>query len=219
MDILQFITSINKISALAFVATLALLIYEVRQLKKTTKKQIKSQLPKFDDQKKTAFMPIIPVIPQQTLSVTTVEKKTNHRLMIASVIGGVISLGFISVIGITSFSQNSRASQTGSNASPSEVKSIGLKFFSLSWKELTPAQVGKLEKGTTMYIGIAAIPVKGIDKARIRVNEQSWRLEHETALLSPNGSVYYKEYTIATADARLKIDAQFHSVTEGWLGN
>jgi hypothetical protein len=31
--------------------------------------------------------------------------------------------------------------------------------------------------------------------------------------------MYYKEYVVATGESRLKIDAQLHSATDGWLGD
>lgn len=219
MDILLFLASVNKISIIAFLVTLGLLIYEIYQLRKAARKQIKSKLPAFGEQKGAVFQPVIPPLPPEGSVAHMSVKKKNYRLLVVSLIGGVLSVGFIGFIGINAVSQNSRASQVVPEATAQMVRSVGVKVFNLNWQELSADQVAQLPRGSSIYVGIAAIPVADIDKARIRVNESSWRPEHETNLLSPDGKVYYKEYTIATSDARLQIDAQFHSVSQGWLGN
>jgi hypothetical protein len=76
-----------------------------------------------------------------------------------------------------------------------------------------------LESGYKVFIGVKNISGIDIDKARIRINADKWNLEDETSKLEIKTGLFYKEYQIATNETKLKIEAQLHSQTEGWLGD
>ena len=70
-----------------------------------------------------------------------------------------------------------------------------------------------------VYVGIQTIDEADIDRARIKINEKDWNVAHITSQFNKDKKVYYREYTIASGESKLKIDAQLHSETDGWLGD
>ena len=102
-----------------------------------------------------------------------------------------------------------------------EVSSAGLKVFDKNWTEIkNDGKVqAQIKPGEVVYIGIQTIEEADIDRARIKVNEANWEIKDITTTLNPKLKVYYKEYPVATGTAQLKIDAQLHSASDGWLGD
>ncbi|PIS16075.1 hypothetical protein COT62_00345, partial [Candidatus Roizmanbacteria bacterium CG09_land_8_20_14_0_10_41_9] len=86
-------------------------------------------------------------------------------------------------------------------------------------RELTDLEVSKLKGGDRILIGIETIKNVDVDRARIRVNETEWKLNHITLNFDSQKSIYYKEYSISSGAASLKIEAQLHSLKDGWLGD
>ena len=100
-----------------------------------------------------------------------------------------------------------------------EISSAGLKVYDENWNEIEKKKKDKAKPGEKLYIGIQTIVEADIDRARIRVNERDWQIAHITTLFNPQLEVYYKEYIVATGTAQLKIEAQLHSASDGWLGD
>ena len=118
---------------------------------------------------------------------------------------------------------NSPSKKAESNAPKiviQEISSLGLKVFTNSWVEVNEGDTGRtLKPGAKLYLGIQTIEEADIDRARIKVNEKDWNVAHITSQFNKEKKVYYREYTIASGESKLKIDAQLHSVADGWLGD
>jgi len=99
------------------------------------------------------------------------------------------------------------------------VSSKGVKIFTPDWKEISNDILGTLTPDTLIIIGVETIDKIDIDKARIRVNNDKWLTEATTVDFNKEKRVYYKEYVISTSDAELRIEAQLHSRSDGWLGD
>ena len=76
----------------------------------------------------------------------------------------------------------------------------------------------RVQFGKKIIIGIQTIVEADIDRARIKINTKDWQISDITTLFNPQLKVYYREYIVATGTAQLKIDAQLHSASDGWLG-
>jgi len=93
-----------------------------------------------------------------------------------------------------------------------------IKIYNEKWQELNDEGLKNLKPGEKIFIGIEKVGFSDIDMARIKINQGAWDKESITQNFNPEKNVFYKEYQVATADAFLKIEAQLHSSTEGWLG-
>jgi len=98
------------------------------------------------------------------------------------------------------------------------VASRGIRVYNDNWIELTDVQLQNLNINQKIYIAIESIRDVDIDLARIRVNEALWKDENTTNKYNKDKNIYYKEYIVNSQSAFLKIDAQLHSKSEGWLG-
>ena len=210
--ILEYLTSINKISIIAFIATLAYLVYEFRLLRKERERQVKPEIPSFDQ----GATPI----PIETAQIVTNEeshKRSNyHKVMLAVLVVMLVFFGITSIVGLF---RSKSAQNTGgqSRVVVQEVRSTGIKLFDAQWVELKNDTISTVKPGDLMYIGVANIQGTDIDKARIRVNKAQWPPDAITEKFDQKHNVFYMEYTISTGESRLQIEGQLHSKTDGWL--
>ncbi len=200
---------INKISLVIFVGTAVFFIWELVHFLREYKKG-KIKLPGFSEkeyQKKT--------LPQATP--LKVKKRTIKRanLKLAVLGAGVflIVIGF-SFISLTS-TRRSSAQEEQKRPIVKKVFSEGIVIFDKDWNLIEDAS--KLKPGDKIFIGIYKPALEEIDKARIRVNEYSWKTDHITDKFNKDKGVFYIEYKIPSEAAKLLIEAQLHSKTEGWL--
>lgn len=215
MDILQFILSVNKISLLAFLATLGFLSYEFYLLKKEKNKKNKPTVPKFDPASNVQNLDkkiVVVKTPQETHT-----KKNSNGLLIIILLFSIIILGGILGYGISGTSGLS-AKKSQSKIIIQEMESKGIKIYSNQWVELKNKDIADLKQDDIIIISVVSIPGAGIDQARIKINEQAWQTNHITTNFNKSYNVFYKEYTVSSQEAKLKIDAQLHSSKDGWLG-
>ncbi len=218
MEPLSLISSLNKISLVAFLITLTFIIYQFYQLKKeVSTKRSKPNIPAFNEKASVAANYTKVLINEKTVA----SFKKPNRLPL--IIGGIflIVFGIVFFIGVMHKKIPSLSSGTDNSISPmvNLVASKGIEIFDENWLPLTDTQLATMSAGTKLYIGLATIGETDIDRARIRINSQEWTTDDITLTLNKEKNVYYREYTIASGPATLKIQAQLHSVADGWLGD
>lgn len=222
-SIVDFFVSINKIALFAFVVVLGFLIFEVKKTIDEKKREEKLTVPSFVDTAKaspTAANNSTPLPPSQVI-ITPIKKNehgTNAGIMI---IIGVISLLGLLVVMIVTFNTKAAQKRIASTPVPiiREISSAGLKVYDSNWVEVEGKKTDKAKPGEKLFIAIQTIVEADIDRARIKVNTRDWQISDITSLFNPTLKVYYKEYIVATGTAQLKIDAQLHSASDGWLGD
>jgi hypothetical protein len=99
-----------------------------------------------------------------------------------------------------------------------EIQSAGIRIFDTNWREIDNKGNVKTKPSDMIYVGIQTIVEADIDRARIKINEKEWQIADITTLFNQQHKVYYKEYVVATGTAQLKIEAELHSASDGWLG-
>jgi len=216
---IEFIVSINKIALLAFVIVFGLLVYEVKKMIDEKKKVEKPVVPQFNDAVKSNSRsminstPLPPIVP--------LKKKGEGGSPILMIGIGVISLFVVVGIMIVTYNTNLKKQKIATTPVPivREISSAGLKVYDTEWNEIENKQKDKAKPGEKLYIGIQTIIEADIDRARIKINERDWQIAHISTLFNPQLKVYYREYIVATGTAQLKIEAQLHSASDGWLGD
>lgn len=222
--ITDFLLSVNKISLIAFLVVLGFLIYEVYLLRKEQLKKQKPVLPHFDNNVviNKSSMPA-QVIPASSKNTPSPLKKKTKSFPILAVVLFIMLIFFltISVYFMVLGQNQNKVPVAEPKVIIQEVSSPGLKIFTSNWVEVKEgSSTAKLIKpGTKLYIGIQTINGADIDRARIRVNETNWNVDHITSLFNSDKKMYYKEYIVATGESKLKVDAQLHSQADGWLGD
>lgn len=214
MNILDYLISINKISIVAFVVTIGILIFEFRQLRKEKAKSIKPEIPQFDQS--ASPLPIdTQVVALQTAN-KNAQKLQYHKVLLIVLIVMVVFFGITSIIGLFTGPKKVNTATNG-EVVVQEVKSAGIKVYDGTWSEIKDTTVSTVKPGDLLYIGVVTITGVDVDKARIRINEAQWLPEHTTEQFDQKHRVFYREYTIGSDEAKLSIEAQLHSKTDGWL--
>jgi hypothetical protein len=215
---IDFVTSINKIALIAFFAVLGFLIFEIKKMIAEKKKKEKPVIPQFNDkmQTKPAALNSTP-LPSLT-PIKKNEKSGNPLLMIAI---GIVSLIGVVILMFASYNTNAKKQRTdaASIAVVRTIQSAGLKVYDTNWVGIETKKNIKAKPGETLYIALQTIVESDIDRARIKVNSNDWQISDITTLFNPKLKVYYREYIVATGTAQLKIDAQLHSASDGWLSD
>lgn len=221
-SVLEFIASVNKISLVAFVGVFGFLVYELNLLLKERAKKQKPVIPQFN----TNAVVDTKVVVQQAAAIAVAPKKQeNNKKVAASPLLIVILIVMIVIfLGVSVYLLINGQKEKKATVQPTvvvqEISSPGLKVFNSSWQEVSEADaVQSLAPGTKVFIGIQTIDGADIDRGRIKVNEKEWNIAHITNAFNEEKKVYYREYTVATGESQLKIDAQLHSEVDGWLGD
>lgn len=214
---IDFIVSINKIALIAFFSVLFFLVFEVKKMIDDKKKKEKPTIPQFND-----VIRIQPAVSMNSTPLPPILKKTKKE-------GGsslMIGIGLISLIGVLmlvfiSYNTNLKKQKITTTPVPiiREIQSAGLKIYDTNWIEIDSKENEKAKPGEKLYVGILTIVEADIDRARIKINTTDWQISDITTLFNPQLKVYYREYIVATGTAQLKIDAQLHSASDGWLGD
>lgn len=216
---IEFIVSINKIALFAFIVVFGFLIYEVKKMIDEKKHSEKPVVPQFNDIVKSdpkAAMNSTPLPPTVPL-----PKKSGGGSTALMIGIGTITLLIVVGIMVVTYNTNLKKQELATVSVPivREISSAGLKVYDTNWNEIENKKTDKAKPGEKLYIGIQTIVEADIDRARIKVNERDWQIAHITTLFNPQLKVYYKEYIVATGTAQLKIEAQLHSASDGWLGD
>lgn len=215
MDIVQFLSSINLLSIVAFVGITCFLIFEVVQLRKERLQKAKPTVPQFNPSTLTQSLEQKSVVVKQAEGSA---KKTSHQLLVwMMAIAVVIFGGFIGFYIYLSKAPKV-VENNNSQVQIQEIQSGGIKLYGPDWKELKSADLLVLKGGDTIIGAIQTIKGSDIDSARIRLNKDEWSQNDITTQFNNSYNVFYKEFTIATGDARLRVEAQLHSAKDGWLG-
>jgi hypothetical protein len=216
---IEFLASINKIAVVAFLTVFGFLVFEVKKLRDEKKSGEKPVVPQFNDVVKSEPKMIVNSTPLPAMA--PIPKKTGGGSPILLIIIGVIAIVIVIVIIVITYNTSLKKQKLASTPVPiiREISSAGLKVYDTNWQEIAKKQKDKAKPGEKLYIGIQTIVEADIDRARIKVNENDWQIAHITTLFNPELKVYYKEYIVATGTAQLKIEAQLHSASDGWLGD
>lgn len=193
---------------------LCFLGYEFYLFKKEKEKRTKPIIPSFSGNINPGTLP--------NLVVAKTAKKTGINVFwVVSTILLFVFFGVASVVGIFYKNAQKTNQQTSYSQQPviKKATSTGIQIYNKEWKELKGSDLEELESGNSVYIAIKTINNVDIDKARIRVNEDSWLSEHVTKNFNKQYNVFYKEHQIGNDGGELKIEAQLHSGSDGWLGN
>lgn len=214
MDIINFLGSVNKLSVLAFLVTFAVLVYEVHLLKKEKELRTKPKIPKFEESIKST-------ITQGSVLVVEKQKKIvkPNNLVIIALIVLLFFFGIATVFGFTSYREKANQLKISPTPIIDFITSKGIKIFDENFNTIIDTQLGLIKQGKEIIIGIETIENLDIDRARIRVNKNNWQTEDITVNFSPEHQVFYIKYPVASGESKLKIEAQLHSASEGWLGD
>jgi len=215
---IDFLVSVNKVSLVIFLITLAGLVYEYLLFKKESRREKTPKLPQFKENYAPAF--------EKGTKVMVFEKKEEKKsgepprvfflLIIIMIFFALLTL--IGFLGEKRQKEQSQSVVVPTVVEERVVASSGIEIYNKDFYPLKEEEIAKLKPGDKILIGIKTVPGADIDKARIRVNKDFWEIGDETKNFDSKTQVFYIEYQIASSDSKLKIEAQLHSVTEGWLG-
>ena len=216
----ELLLSVNKISLLAFIITLGFLVYEFKLLNKEKRSISKPQIPNFNSAN------IKPDQFQNTATqINTHPNKTNNssvnKFMIILLIIMLIFFAIFTIISIIKKNKSPLINNPIDN-DLTKVKTLvsqGIRIDNDKGEEIIQSQIDQYPIGTNIKIGLESIKEADIDKARIRINDVVWLPSHETKNYDNKHNLYYITYQIATIPAQLKIEAQLHSLKDGWLGD
>lgn len=214
--IFDFLSSVNKIAIVAFFCVIGFLCYEIYQLTKEKQKKTKPTLPQLVI---TQSAPYPTQVKQSFVKPKEIAVSTNHSRTL--IIIGALAVLFLLIgyIVVTAKKIQLKKETTAQKVTIiQEISSDGVRIFTPQWLEIGKDMKMVIRPGDTVYIGVQTISEADIDRARIRINETNWQINHITTQYNQKNKVYYKEYTVATGESQLKIDAQLHSASDGWLG-
>jgi len=206
--------SVNKISLIAFLVVFGFLLYEINLLRNEAKKRQKPLVPKFDPNLKFEPMAEQVVQDKQVTSLTSINK-----ILIIALSLMLFFFGAITVLSVISTNKTKKAVDNQSKIIIQTVTSKGVKIFDKQWNIIDNDKVKSLKPFDEIIIAVETVPEADIDRARIKINEPNWKIDHITTKFNKQYNVYYREYQIASDEYKLKIDAQLHSKQDSWLGD
>lgn len=219
MDIADFLVSLNKISLIALLVIVGFLSYQIYLFKKETEsKKKKLVIPDFKASSgATPFQQSMQTVAQK-------EKKAYIRSSKNPIIIGVILFFVFGMIFIFSMARSKSESQTSGQdltITPviNFVASKGIKIYNQNWEEISDDLLRKMKPGQHIFIGVETIKGADIDMARIRVNKNVWNQNDIAIDFNKKLNVLFKEHIVSTGESFLKVEAQLHSKTDGWLGD
>ncbi len=216
MDFVGLLLSLNKISLAAFLITSGFVGYQVYLLVKESKKNKKTvSVPDFKATPLTNMKQKGPIIGAKAAAYT--------RVSFIPIIIGMILLIIFAIIFLIGMVRSNEQANRDQVVIPTPiityVASKGIKMYGQNWKELTDNDLSNLKQAETIYIGIATVSGADIDSARIRINKSTWDKNDITLDFNKQLGVYYRSYTIATGSSSLRVEAELHSLKDGWLGD
>lgn len=213
MDIVYFLISINKISLIAFLVVTVFLGYEIYQLKKNNQAKVTPKIPNFEENV------VISTEQAKNLSDQPIKvvKKSDNLIIVLIVF--MFLFGLVSLLGFSNFGKETRVSKVNPTPIISFINSKGIKIFDSNFRLMPEASLSAVKSGDNIIIGIENVSEADIDRARIRVNSDRWEINNTTLDFDKELNVYYYNYIVASNQGQLKIEAQLHSKTDGWLGD
>lgn len=218
MDIVTFIKSINIVAIIIFFLTGFSLAYELYLFFKQEKSKKAPKIPALEGMPSPRFQKKLTVVSAHEEK--SLFKKPNYiaisiLIAILAVFGGFFVFQSLSRTNLT---QTTNVLIHSSPQPTQTIASEGIVFYSPDWKKQDKSHLRFSKAGDKIIIGLKNLPQSDIEKARIRVNSSAWSDAHETTSFNAQFDVFYQEYTIASDDARLTIEAQLYSKRDGWLG-
>jgi hypothetical protein len=212
MDIMQLLGSVNKISLIAFFIVLMFMLYELYLINKEKKRKEKPNIPQFNPNLKIEGQTA------EDFHKGGGEEKAHRSYFDKNMTIFVVLFIILIFLGVITFSGYflTASKETKPTVIVNEINSKGIKLFDKDWKEIGETAI---QPGKDIIISIENIDGVGIDRARIRINDNQWQLENITNQFNKEKKVWYKEYKVATGEEKLKIDAELHSEQDGWLGD
>ena len=213
MDIFNILGYINKLSLVAFVVTLGVLLYQVYLLKKDSSQS--HEEPVIPDFNENIAKPVLNYTKlDQSIGKGEVPKNNTNLIILI-----VTTIAIISFLSFTIFAKNRpRAPTSDTEPLVKLVASKGIKIYDDKWIELKEDELATMSAGTAIIIALDKPDIENIDKARIRVNQSSWSVDDESLKFDETRRVYYRDYIVATDSSFIKAEAQLHSSVDGWLG-
>jgi len=213
-----FFSSVNKLSFFVFLLGLFFFCFELYILIKEKEKKLKPQIPQFNvkdfDKKNVASIINQPIVKKKD----NIISRFNVHLVLAAIL--FVMTIFFFFLSVVSIKTSKEKIVTKTEVVYSEIQSKGIKLYSHNFlKELNEQDLVRLPSGSDIVIGIETINGADIDRARIKVNEKEWSIKHITTRFDTANKVFYTNYSIATGESKLSIDAQLHSFADGWLGD
>lgn len=216
MDIVFFLSSVNKLALLAFLITFCFILFEFYQLTHRHKSTDKPVIPDFNSKK--VYRPV--AVAKHSVEEPTKKKTLTKPNKTVFFIFGAIILILIAGIGTTFYMNSSNVVPSQKTTHTSIAPSPdGIHVYDTQWQEITRNDPKRIVAGNTIYIGVENVPNAFINKARIRINQRVWTKKDETTLIKKSENVFYRAYEIASNEAQLHIEAQLHTEKDGWLDN
>lgn len=210
MDFLVLLSSVSKISLLAFIGISFFLGYEIYLFRKEQQKKSKPNLPEFSNVAATPLAQTVIIKEKKKMSLT----KADNRLLIFLIILFVI-FGLITGIGLVDFRSKNSAEKPVVQERSTIMPSKGIRLYD---EQFRPINDSSVSANMTVIIGVETIKETDIDRARVRVNKSFWDSGDITTNFNKEKAVYYQSFFVASGESRLKIEAQLHSAKDGWLG-
>ncbi|MEI6532290.1 MAG: hypothetical protein WCO06_00465 [Candidatus Roizmanbacteria bacterium] len=200
---------LTTVSFVAFIITVALLVYELILYIRANRSSSVPNIPEFDQELNGGDS-------LNATPIQVVEKKplVNPQLIL---IGILIVMALLFGAGAL-WSSRSKAESINEEKQSNIVKLEGIEVYSSEGVLLKPEEELKLKSGDVIIIGIKTLADASIDKARIRINESVWNVSHETSHFDKEKSIFFVEYDIPVDSKKIEIEAQLHSKKDGWLG-
>lgn len=219
MDILEqliaILTSVNKISLIAFFITLSFLLYELYLFRKEGKRSSRPNIPQFNESLVGG-----PVRTKVIKTEDTAKSRPSNKLGLLLALAGVIFFGIVSLFGLITIKKSAAQQTVSPTSGTTFLSSTGIKVYDSSWQEVkTEVDLGRLKSGDKIFIGVETINGLDIDRARIRVNSSLWQVEDIVLQFNKDYKVFYREHLLPEGALSLKIEAQLHSAKDGWLGD
>jgi len=213
MNLVSLLVSLNKLSLVAFLITLAFLGYEFVLLQKERKGSFKIKIPNFKAGKDYGKKERAVVVKKNK-----VIKKTNSLAIFLGLIFLMVFGGMV-IIGYTNLNHVKNSEERVKNISAGETRLVfgkGITIYSLDWRPLSAKQLMKM-RNKSIIIGVDKTSDKNVKMARIRVNTDHWQKGDVTSNYNEKNHLFYIKYKIKPTDDQLKIEAQLFSQVDGWL--
>lgn len=212
MDIFNILGYVNKMSLLAFVVTLGVLLYQVYLLKKDAKHT--DETPVIPDFNENIAAPSVNYTKLAPPPVTEEPKKPTNLIVLI-----VITFVVIAFLSFAILAKNTSQNKIiQSEPLIKLVASKGIKIYDDKWIELDSDKIATLSGGSPIIVGLDKTEDVNIDGARIRINKSNWSKDDENVKYDEQRKVFYRDFVMATESGYLKAEAQLHSSVDGWLG-
>lgn len=213
--VLSVLQSVNILAIVAFLLTTIFLCYEIYLLVRQKKQSDKPVIPDFKSEV-TYGRPKAIKIDNDSLNKKNILLTPNEKIIYVLIIIMVIFI-VAGIMAIFSKIEEEEKILMEKRKKVSIVKSDGIIIYNKEWQELKDTDLKKLRPGDIIKVAIKTIESTDIDKARIRVNKNSWDKDESQIIFDKNRNLFYKEYKVSSSDAKLSVEAQFHSIKDGWL--